>query len=468
MDRFGLARRGGLLLVAMLVLSGCGAAGVATPPGSGGRSIEPVEQFPDLAFTVDPSRIERHLDALMAVAIANDGVRTVGTPGYEASVDYAASELRDLGFRVETPEVPFPTFRETPGGRLEIGARTYAAPDDLHALIYSASGDVSAPIHLLDRSGCDRTDFDGFPDGSIAVTSVGGCLRRTQVMNAEAAGAPAIIMVYPNRGPGQILRPTLISPNGIDIPAVSVSDAVGRALDGADGRDVHLVIATERASGTLRNVVAELGSGDRVVMAGGHLDSVVDGPGINDNGSGVSALLEVARGVAEVGVPAGATVRIALWGGEEFGLLGSTAYVGGLDAAARGRIVAYLNLDMVGSPNGITFIYAPDGEPRGSGAITIDYEVWFEDRGLPAEREDLGGSSDHYAFGQAGIPVGGLFSGATEVKTTDQAAEFGGTSGAAMDSCYHLACDITANVDLDGSATMAGATLAVLLRVAAP
>jgi Zn-dependent M28 family amino/carboxypeptidase len=201
-------------------------------------------------------------------------------------------------------------------------------------------------------------------------------------------------------------------------------------------------------------------------MLGGHLDSVVDGPGINDNGSGVAALLEVARGVASIGVPDGTTVRIAFWGGEEFGLLGSGAYVRGLSASERARIVAYLNLDMVGSPNGVTFVYSDPQGPRGSGAVTIDYEVWFQQHGLPTERDALGGSSDHYWFAQNGIPTGGIFSGATEVKTVEEASVEGGTAGAATDACYHLPCDTIDNVDLHRAATAADATLAVALRLA--
>jgi Zn-dependent M28 family amino/carboxypeptidase len=459
-------RARGALLALVLLVAGCGGAGVISSE-SVGRSLEPVEQFPDLGFTADQDRLEAHLEALLAIAEEHDGVRTAGTPGYEASVDYVAAELRDMGFEVETPEEPFTTFRETAPGRLEVGDATFDGPDELRALVYAAGGDVTGPVAVLEDSGCDAEDFVGIPDGAIAVTTVGGCLRRDQVMNADAAGASAILMVYPDRGPGEILRPTLLSPHGIDIPAASVTGQAGDALRAADGEDAHLVIETARDPGTMRNVVAELGDGDRVVMAGGHLDSVLDGPGINDNGSGVAALLEIARGAAQVGVPDGATLRLGFWGAEEFGILGSSAYVDGLTEDERGAMVAYLNLDMVGSPNGGMFIYADGGAPRGSGAVTIDYEVWLEDRGLPIERLDMGGGSDHFAFARAGIPIGGLFAGASEKMTDAQAHHFDATAGEAMDACYHLPCDDVDNVDLDRAATFADATLAVALRLAA-
>ena len=456
-----------LAVTVALLVTGCGGVAVAPPPVDDGRSIEPVVQFPELDVAVDQDRLGEHLEALMAIAEANGGVRTVGTPGYEASVDYVADRLDELGWRVETPEEPFANFRELPGSVLEVHGRTFAAPDELHALIYSAGGDVTAPIANMEDSGCDAEHFQGFPDGAIAVTSVGGCLRRQQVMNADAAGAVAILMVYPERGAGEILRPTLLSPSGIEIPAASVTREAGAALQAADGDEAHLVIRTEREPGTLRNVIAELGDGERVVMLGGHLDSVIDGPGINDNGSGVATLLEIARAAAELGVPEGATLRLGFWGGEEFGIIGSSAYVDGLSDAERAAIHAYLNLDMVGSTNGATFIYADDHAPRGSGGVTIDYEVWFEGRGLPTERLDLGGGSDHRAFAEAGIPTGGIFSGATDIKTDEQALRFGGTAGAATDACYHLPCDDVDNVDLERAAVVGDASLAVALRLAA-
>ncbi len=456
--------RAALLIVAVAV-SGCGVA-VAPPPVDPGRSSAQVVQFPSLDVAADPERLRQHLEALMTLAAANGGVRTVGTAGYEVSVDYVAGQLADLGWRVDTPEEPFIGFRELPGARLEVGDEEFAAPDELRALIYSAGGDVTAPIAVMSRSGCDPDDFAGVPGGAIAVTAFGGCLRRQQVTNADAAGAAAMVLVYHDRGPGQILRPTLLAPDGIDIPAVTVTAEAGRALEDADGEEAHLVVHTEREPGTLRNVIAELGDGERVVMLGGHLDSVIDGPGINDNGSGVAALLEIARGIGEAGVPDGATIRLGFWGGEEFGILGSSAYVDGLADAERTAITAYLNLDMVGSTNGLTFVYADGHAPRGSGGITIDYEVWLEGRGLPSARLDLGGASDHRAFAEAGIPTGGIFSGATDVLSPEQARLFGGTAGAPTDPCYHLPCDTVDNVDLERAALHADATLAVALRLA--
>ena len=71
------------------------------------------------------------------------------------------------------------------------------------------------------------------------------------------------------------------------------------------------------------------------MMAGAHLDSVAEGPGINDNGSGSSALLEVAEQMAKLKLPN--KLRFAWWGAEEAGLVGSNFYVASLDAEELGQ-----------------------------------------------------------------------------------------------------------------------------------
>ena len=426
------------------------AATVEAPEGAGASASAAT-----IGLAADPARIRETLETLQQIADANGGVRAVGTPGFEASVDAMATELEGLGFSVETPAVEFTGFAERPGARLEVGARTFEAPDELHALIYSAGGHVDGPVAELDESGCEADHFAGIPAGAIVLTTRGGCFRRDQAINAIEAGAVALVVGYPGRGPGEIYRPTLIDPSQITIPVVSVTDDAVRALGEFQGERAKLVVDTEREPATLRNVIGQLGEGSRVVMLGAHLDSVLEGPGINDNGSGVAALLEVARGAAEVGVPDGWALRIGLWGGEEFGTVGSRAYAEEIDD----EVVAYLNIDMAGSINGATLVYDEDGAAPGSQRITRAYEAWLDARGEPAERVDIGGSSDHFGFIRAGIPTGGLFAGAGP--TGSAAAPSAPGAGEAPDPCYHLACDDIGNVDIERVSLFAEATFHV-------
>lgn len=209
---------------------------------------------------------------------------------------------------------------------------------------------------------------------------------------------------------------------------------------------------------TTENVIAETPWGDpnNVVMAGAHLDSVIEGPGINDNGSGSASILEVALKLRKTKTPN--KVRYAWWGAEELGLIGSTYYVNNLSDEELDNIALYLNYDMVGSPNFVWFVYdadessfeAPVAIPEGSEAIEDVYESFYTSLGLPYEDTAYSGRSDYQAFINNGIPAGGLFTGAEVVKTEEQEAIWGGTAGLAYDPCYHQACDTFDNVDLRG------------------
>ncbi|NYV77297.1 M28 family metallopeptidase [Streptomyces sp. UH6] len=192
------------------------------------------------------------------------------------------------------------------------------------------------------------------------------------------------------------------------------------------------------------NLIADWPGGDpnQVLMAGAHLDSVAGGAGINDNGSGSAAVLETALAVSRAQLQPTKHLRFAWWGAEELGLVGSKYYVNNLATADRSRISGYLNLDMVASPNAGYFVYDDDPE------IEKVFKDWYAGIGVPTEIETEGdGRSDHAPFKSAGIPVGGLFTGASRVKTAAQAAKWGGTSGQAFDRCYHSSCDSTTNID---------------------
>jgi len=202
---------------------------------------------------------------------------------------------------------------------------------------------------------------------------------------------------------------------------------------------------------TSYNVFAESRTGDpnRVIMAGAHLDSVNEGPGIQDNGSGSAAVLETALQMARVRLTN--KVRFAWWGASENGLIGSDFYIDSLTDEERSRIALYLNFDMIGSPNYVRFVYDGDGSefgfagPDGSAAIEAYFQGFYAARGLESEPTQINFRSDYAAFFDFGIPFGGIFTGAEGVKTPEQAANYGGVAGLQFDPCYHLACDTYAN-----------------------
>ncbi|WP_336319498.1 M28 family peptidase [Streptomyces lavendofoliae] len=192
------------------------------------------------------------------------------------------------------------------------------------------------------------------------------------------------------------------------------------------------------------NLIADWPGGDtnQVIMAGAHLDSVSSGAGINDNGSGSAAVLETALAVSRAQLKPTKHLRFGWWGAEELGLVGSKHYVSTLPATERAKVSGYLNFDMIGSPNPGYFVY--DDDP----VIEKTFKDYFTGLGVPTEIETEGdGRSDHASFKNAGIPVGGLFTGASRTKTSAQAQKWGGTAGQAFDRCYHSSCDSTSNIN---------------------
>jgi Zn-dependent M28 family amino/carboxypeptidase len=457
-----------LVALLALVVTGCGSVQVPSPSPTGSPAASPLPG--GTTIEVASEGISEHLAALQRIATEHDGVRTAGTPGYTASVDYVVGQLRSFGYSVTTPVANMSIYRELPGSVVEVaGGPSFAAGDDFRAMIYSASADLTATVDEVtgEHGGCEASDFDEFEPGAIALAPGGGCFRRQVVMNAQAAGAVAVISPNPSWEEGQALRPTLLFPDGIEIPAIAAIGAMGDALEDAAtaGEDVHIQVTTEIEPTFVHSVVAETpGDPSRVAMLGAHLDSVHDGPGINDDGSGVAALLEIARSVA--GGVDGGRIRFAFWAGEEYGLYGSRAYVTELSPEELSALAGYLNMDMLGSLNAVPFVYADSQAAAGSEQITDFLASTLDAAGTGAEQMDLGGSSDHFAFEEAGVPTGGIFSGANELKTDAQASEFGGQANEPNDACYHLACDTPENVDSEQVATFADAAAAAAVALA--
>ncbi|MGH3899171.1 MAG: M28 family metallopeptidase [Pseudonocardiaceae bacterium] len=204
----------------------------------------------------------------------------------------------------------------------------------------------------------------------------------------------------------------------------------------------------------VRNVIAQTrtGNAEHVVMAGAHLDSVPEGAGINDNGSGVAALLEIA---VQLGgsPPVSNAVRFAWWGSEETGLRGSTDYVEELSEDDRDRIALYLNLDMVASPNAGYLVQGGEGRrssrsgPDGSATVARVLVEQLAAAGVTAETTEFEGGSDYVPFIEGDIPTAGVLTGDSQEKTAEQAERWGGQAGEVFDPCYHTACDRLDNVD---------------------
>ncbi|GII81480.1 aminopeptidase [Sphaerisporangium rufum] len=439
-----------------------------------------------LARTVAPGGVKEHLQKLQEIANANGGTRAAGTPGYTASREYVAARLKKAGYKVTVQPFDFAFFEEKSNAVMERVApapRVYAPtpPDgssvgEFDTMTYSGAGDVTAAVQGVDlvlppspapngnTSGCEASDFAGFTAGNIALMQRGTCSFQQKAENAQAAGAAGVV-IFNEGQPGRTdtLAGTAGEPT-VSIPVVGTSFAIGQELAAA-GTVLHLKTDTISEMRTTENVIADSRWGDpnKVVQLGAHLDSVLAGPGINDNGSGSAAILEVAETLAKV--PTRNKLRFSWWSAEELGLLGSEHYVATLSAEEQARTKLYLNFDMVASPNYSLMIYdgddsdatgAPAG-PEGSAEIEKLFEKYFDVLRQGHVGTDFTGRSDYGPFIGVGIPSGGLFTGAEGIKTAAEQALFGGTAGQAYDSCYHQACDTIANVNDKALALNTGA-----------
>jgi Predicted aminopeptidases len=320
-------------------------------------------------------------------------------------------------------------------------------------MTYSGSGDPTAalqptndivippgPVASTSNSGCEAADFTGFTAGNIALVQRGTCTFQQKALNAIAAGAVGVV-VFNEGQPGRtdVVQGTLGDPTGQSVPVIGTSFAIGEELYNltkAGPVTVHLTTQTISETRTTHNVYADTtGRADRTVVVGAHLDSVAEGPGINDNGSGSAANLEVALQFKKLGIQPQNRVRFVWWSAEEEGLLGSTFYVSQLSARDIKDTMANLNFDMVGSPNPVRFVYDGDGSatpvagPNGSKNIEKIFTDYFGSLGLATDPTAFDGRSDYGPFIAAGIPAGGLFTGAEGIKTPAQAAVYGGTPG---------------------------------------
>jgi Zn-dependent M28 family amino/carboxypeptidase len=449
---------------------------IAAPPASG----DDIAESKGFRKAVTVAGIRQHQAALQAIADANDGTRLAGTPGFDQSAQYVYDKAAAAGYNVSTFEFTFqlvsdvtpPEFAQT-----SPNAVTYVDGVDYATMSYSGSGNNTAPVSLPsgDNRGCEASDFAGFPAGNIALVLRGtptgfpvACTFRLKATNAVAAGASAVI-VY-NNVPG-LINGTLGEPRFTN-SVIGITQSLGQQLVALvpGGLTVHIKTETAAEDRTARNVIAETPGGDpdNVVVVGAHLDSVSRGPGINDNGSGSAAILKIAEVYAAQRRTPRNKLRFMWFGAEEQGLIGSTRYVASLSQAERDKIMAMLNFDMIGSPNYMRGVYDGDGiptgvaGPAGSGFIEDVFVDYFNSQGLANEPTLFSGRSDYGPFITAGIPAGGLFTGAEQPKTQAQVDLYGGLVGAQLDPCYHLACDTFAGTGSGTGATPPGLAIKAL------
>ncbi|RDL31887.1 Peptide hydrolase [Venustampulla echinocandica] len=379
--------------------------------------------------------------------------RVIGSKGHVGTVDYVQNTLSKLAHYYD---VSNQTFEAVTGNILN--SSLTLGDDLLPASAMSLTpptkdkAPVNGPLVLVANLGCDESDYPANTTGSIALISRGECPFGQKSANAGKAGALAAV-VYNNIAGN--LSGTLGQPeaNHVATFGITLEEAQPYITDLKAGKDIPAsayIDAIVKVVATT-NVMAQTRGGDQdnCVMLGGHSDSVTEGPGINDDGSGTIALLEIAVHLAKYKV--NNCVRFAWWAAEEEGLLGSDYYVSQLSEEENLKIRLFMDYDMLASPNFAYQVYNATNavNPVGSEELRDLYTDYYTAHGQNFTYIEFNGRSDYDAFIVAGIPAGGIATGAEGVKTEDEVALFGGTAGDWYDPCYHQLCDDLTNLAID-------------------
>ena len=418
-----------------------------------------------VAAKVTADGMNPHLRKLQEIADANKGNRAEGTPGYDASVDYVVKALKDKGFDVSTPE--FDRLDRTEGGNpaLTVAGRTYHV-DQASLLLTTPPGGLDAiTLRPQKAPGCSAADYGSVSvRGAIAVVDDTGCSVGAKQNAALAKGAIGLLVASAPRTGG--------SPSGLFTPGYYQRLTVPVGVIGADAdaalrstnASVRLVLDSKPVMVKTRNVLAQTKSGDtkNVVMAGAHLDSAARSPGINDNGSGVAALLETAVALGAQPKIANA-VRFVFWGSEAEA---STKYVGALDRDQLNDIALYLDVDTIASPNAGYFTFdgdqsgqpnpdiPPQTVPAGSAGVERTLAGYLSLGGVRPADMPLTRTADYGPFMAAGVPIGGLTAGSSQRKTEVQARLWGGQAGVAFDPNYLTPLDNVDKINRDALSVM--------------
>ncbi|KAF2129136.1 Zn-dependent exopeptidase [Dothidotthia symphoricarpi CBS 119687] len=381
--------------------------------------------------------------------------RVMGSPGHNDTVNWLKAELESLDGYYDVELQEFWSYVMLSG---EINKFAVGNNSNVTASIfdYSASGNATASLVAVNDLGCEASDYPAAVAGNIALISRGSCEFGLKSALAGSAGAVGAVIYNNVAGNLQATLGAPPRPEGEYVASVGVSLETGSAwvaaLAGGANLTATLDVTTDVRNISTYNVLAttKCGDHDNRLAVGAHTDSVVGGPGINDDGSGTVGILSVAKALAKYRV--NNAVTFGFWSGEESGLLGSTYYVASLSAAEQAKIRAYLNFDMIASPNWVNQVYDGDGSafnisgPVGSAEIEEFFENYFVEAGQNYSATEFNGRSDYGPFLDAGIASGGTTTGADEVKTPLEVEMYGGVAGEILDQCYHQACDNYANM----------------------
>ncbi|KAI1375006.1 Zn-dependent exopeptidase [Hypoxylon crocopeplum] len=387
-----------------------------------------------LPVLINSDSVLTHLQSLQDVADSCGGSRRTGTQGHAQTLEYIKDHLSSQGYYVEVQHFE---------GLMQTKSKvTLVVNDELYeadAIGWSPSSNLTGrPLIFVNATGCRTIEYPKEALGGVVLVAGGGCAPSIKSIAAGGAGADAIIVHEPTE-----LSPSLGGLDDRHIPSARISERDARYIQDLEGPLWAEVveISTE-----------EYGDEENTLLVGTHTDSVSDSAGINDNASGIASLLEIATQLAKF--KTNSRVKFAFWTAAEPCLLGSRHWVSTAYEEDLRRIRLYLDVNMLGSPNGALRIYDGNGTefqnpgPRGSGHAEETLARGFDAQGAHYKRAEISNRSDYAPFFDAHIPIAGLFSGANGFKTADEVDMFGGQAGFPYDSNYHQPEDNMENINI--------------------
>ena len=351
------------------------------------------------------------------------------TSGHLGTLNYIYETILQLGDYYDISNQSFPAVSGNVfESRLVLGD---TVPKSAAPMGLTPATKHKEPVHgtvvYVENEGCQSTDFPADVAGNIAFIKRGVCPFGTKSENAGRAGALAAVVYNYEK---DVVHGTLGTPSPYHIATFGLSgeeaEPILEKLKKGKYVDAIAYIDAEVLQILTDNIIAQTTAGDpeNCVMLGAHSDSVAEGPGINDDGSGTISLLEVATQLTKFNVSN--CVRFAWWAGEEEGLLGSDYYVASLPKEENKKIRLFMDYDMMASPNFAYQIYNATNalNPTGSEELRDLYIDWYEQQGLNYTFIPFDGRSDYDGFIRNGIPGGGIATGAEGIKTKEEEEQF--------------------------------------------
>ncbi|KAI1096344.1 hypothetical protein F5B19DRAFT_488312 [Rostrohypoxylon terebratum] len=401
-----------------------------------------------LPVLVEQDNIHRHLQRLHGIAHASDGSRMVSSAGHNQTIEYIKNELSNSGYYVEVQKVD-EIVPVTGNATLIVDSH----PFQIEPIGWSPSANLSnLPIVAVKEYGCHEYDYPEDSKGAVVLVNGRGCPFSHKSVTANRNGAAAML-IYED----EELTSSFGGPSSSYVPSATISTKEIDAMT-EDRRTLqidHLMISAKLQ----RIHRSECGNDENTLMVGTHTDSASATVGINDNASGIASLLEVATQLTKFRTKS--RVKFAFWTAAEPSLAGSKHYIRSADPEELRKLRLYLDVNMVGSPNGALKVYdalklyhgyegrrrdiAPPGSVEAQDILKNGFHVQGVDSIMGT---GISNRSDYASFYTANIPFAGIFSGANGIKTTEEATQFGGTAGEPYDPNYHQPQDDLSNINM--------------------